>query len=133
MNISGITIGMIKGTIVISAVGIAVGVFFVPHVLFYVIGVVLGAAVSVLKIVLLERSINKALSVEDKTHASNIVRIGYMPRYILTASAMLGSWFLMGLSGFIGFFVGTLAMSFSAYIAKFFFKDKDENKGEKAA
>lgn len=128
--------GMIKGTVIISAVGLAAGILailFVPDIfetqgiIFYAVGVILGGTASMLRIVLLERSVTKALDTEDKARANNTMRIGYAYRYLLTGLALLGGWlsgyfFEMGAYGFIGAFVGTLAMAISAYTAKLFIK-----------
>ena len=127
MNLTSTSKGMIKGVAIISAVGLA-GVFFVPHPLFYAIGLALGAVVSVVKIILLELSINRALKKQQKLGAGGTVVVGYTLRYMLTGLSMLAAWFFLDFSGLIGAFAGALALAFSAYIARLFFKEDNDVK-----
>ena len=128
--------GMLRGTVVISAVGLIAGILIILLVsdvfqtrgaVFYAGGIILGTLASLLRIVLLERSVNKALSTGDKASANNAMRIGYIYRYFLMGIALLGGWFLgyffeMGAYGFIGASVGILAMAISAYTVRLFIK-----------
>jgi len=126
MTISATAKGIMLGTLVFSGIGIAVGVFLVPEPLFYALGVVLGSAMSVLKTFLLERSINKLTQadLEEKKAAQNAMRLGYTSRYLMTAIVLVGAWFLLGVNGLIGAFVGTAAMTLAAIAAKIFIKEE---------
>jgi len=94
----------------------------IPPQVQYAIGLLLGAAASFAKIVLLERSINKAMGKGSKNAAAGSMRIGYASRYLLTAIVLLGGLFLMDFYGFVGAFVGTLTLTVAAYTAKIFIK-----------
>ena len=129
MTISATTKGIMLGTLIFSAIGLAIGVFLVPDPVFYAIGVGLGTAMSILKTFLLERAINKLTQAgpDDVKAAQNAMRLGYMSRYLMTAGVLVGAVLLLDLWGLIGTFVGTVAMTLAAVAARFFVKgDKGE-------
>ena len=125
MTISVTAKGIMAGTIVFSAIGLAIGVFLVPYPLHYAIGVGLGCAMSILKTFLLERSINKlTLSrPEDKKAAQNAMRLGYSSRYLMTGIVLVAAVLLLNIWGFAGAFVGTTAMTLGAIATKIFIKE----------
>lgn len=125
MKISATTKGIMLGTLIFSAIGLAVGVFLVPHPLFYSIGVVLGCAMSILKTFLLERAVDKLMQAgsDDVKSAQNFIRLGYTSRYLLTGVVLVGAFLLMDLWGLVGTFVGTLAMTLAVFSAKIFVKE----------
>ncbi|MDR2183239.1 MAG: ATP synthase subunit I [Clostridiales bacterium] len=122
MTISATAKGIMLGTLIFSAIGLAIGLFLVPDPLFYAIGVGLGCAMSVLKTFLLERSINKITQAgpEDKKAAQNAMRLGYMSRYLLTAAVLVAAVFLLDIWGLVGTLVGTIAMTLAALAARIF-------------
>ena len=124
MSISATTKGIILGTLLFSAIGLVVGVFLVPDPVFYAIGVVLGAAMSILKTILLERAINKLTQAgpDSVKAAQNSMRLGYMLRYFLTAGVLFGTVILLGVWAFAGALVGTVAMTLAALAARLFVK-----------
>ena len=126
MTISATAKGIMLGTAIFSAAGLAIGMFLVPYPLQYAIGVGLGCAMSVLKTFLLERSINKitASSPEDKKTAQNAMRLGYSSRYLLTGIVLVAAVLLLDVWGFVGAFVGTMAMTLAAIAAKIFIKEE---------
>ena len=126
MTISATAKGIMLGTLVFSGIGLVVGVFVVPYPALYAIGVGLGCTMSLLKTILLERSINKITQAapEDIKTAQNAMRLGYSSRYLLTAVALVGAVLLLGVWGFAGAFVGTMAMTLAAVAAKIFVKEE---------
>jgi len=92
----------------------------VPPQIQYAIGMLLGVVVSIAKLALLERSINKAMNKDSKSAAAGTMRIGYASRYVLTAIVLLCGLFLMDFYGFVGAFVGTMTLTVAAYITKVF-------------
>ena len=123
MKISDTGIALLKGVFVICALGAVVGLFFVADSLMYVGGVAIGGLISALKIILLERSVNRVLELDAKD-AKSIMRKGSMSRYLLTGLALFLSIHFLGTSGFIGAIVGILSMQFSAFVAHFYIKNK---------
>ena len=124
MSISATTKGIMLGTLLFSAIGLAIGVFLVPDPVFYAIGVVLGTAMSILKTILLERAINKLTQAgpDNVKAAQNSMRLGYMSRYFLTAGVLFGTVILLGVWAFAGALVGTVAMTLAALAARLFVK-----------
>lgn len=102
----------------------------VPAQVQYAIGLLLGAAVSLAKVILLERSINKAMGKGTKNAAAGSMRVGYASRYLMTAAVLLGGLFLMDFHGFVGAFVGALTFTVSAYTARIFMKKEANNKAK---
>ena len=127
MSTSATTKGMMLGILAFSAIGLVIGLFFVPEPVFYAIGVVLGAAMSVFKIFLLHRAVKKLTQgdIDDKKAAQNLMRLGYMSRYLLTAAVFIAAVLLFGTWGFVGVFVGTVAMTLSAIAVRIFIKNDD--------
>jgi hypothetical protein len=58
--------------------------------LYFAFGVVLTSALNVLKIYMLERTVNRTLDMDDKETGSNFVRLQYLVRYFLTGAVLLG-------------------------------------------
>jgi len=124
MKVSATSKSIMLGTMAISAIGLAIGLFLVPDPLFYAIGVALGCAMSVLKTWLLERTVNRLLdsNPDDLNNAKNMVRLGYSSRYLLTGIVLVVAVLVFGTWGLIGTFVGTLAMTIAAFATKIFIK-----------
>jgi len=58
--------------------------------LYFAFGVILTSALNVLKIYMLERTVNRTLDMDDKETGSNFVRLQYLVRYFLTGAVLLG-------------------------------------------
>jgi len=163
MNLSNTAKGLIKGILVLSAIGLIAGIFFIPLLpdwidqggagfIFstpvqdaaaeetfamppfasYAIGLVLGAAVSIAKTILLEKAINQVTELEEFSRAKMAMRTGYAGRFLMTAVLFLLAVFVLGVPGIIGAFVGTLAMSFSPMFGRFFEKKETLKDSSKA-
>jgi len=126
MKLSGTSKNLMIGVVLFCAIGLAVGVFFAPRLGFYTAGVVLGCVMSLVKIFLLERAVNKAIKTEDSAKAANAMRLGYMSRYLITAAVLFAAAFTMQLSGLVGTLVGAVALTLSAYGAKLFPKKGED-------
>ena len=59
--------------------------------LYFAIGVVLTSLLNVLKVFLLERTVQKTLEKEDPTFGRTYVLLQYLLRYVLTAVVLLGA------------------------------------------
>ena len=86
MKISVTARRMVIGIIVTSLVFIAAGALYYRSygVFPFAAGVVLMAALNVLKVAMLERAVNNAVDIEDKKDAGNYLRVQYMLRLLLT-------------------------------------------------
>ena len=161
MNLSNTAKGLIKGIILLSAVGLIAGIFFIPLLpdwisqgnagfvfsvpqesaaeeafalppfVSYAIGLVLGAAVSIAKTILLEKAINQVTELEELSRAKTAMRTGYAGRFMMTAVLFFLAVFILGVPGIIGAFAGTLAMSFSPMFSRFLEKKETHKDGGK--
>ena len=120
------TKGLILGVLALSVIGFAIGAFFVPHLGFFAIGIILGCFMSVIKVILLERSVNKIIESTDKKYAVNAMRLGSVSRFFLSGVALIFAALFLQASGVIGVFISTLALTLSAFFVRFFIKDDDK-------
>jgi len=58
--------------------------------LYFAFGVILTSALNVLKVYLLERTIQKTLEMNDPSSGKNYVKLQYLLRYVLTGVVLLG-------------------------------------------
>ena len=122
MKLSDTTKSLMKGTIILCGFGLVLGVFFAPQPIFYAAGVVLGCFMSLFKLILLEKAVNKSINSQNKARAAAAMRSGYVIRYFLTAAVLAGTAFIMGVSGILGALVGAVALTLSASFVKIFTK-----------
>ena len=131
MNPSDTAKALIKGIIILSAIGMAAGIavciLIGANPLFYAIGLAIGVIMSVAKVIMLERAIGKVILLEEKNQARNSMRMAYMSRLMLTAVLLFVALFFFELTGLAGAAVGTLALTLSAYGIKLFSKEKENN------
>ncbi|HBT64733.1 MAG TPA: hypothetical protein DEB10_08760 [Ruminococcaceae bacterium] len=86
---------------------------FIP----FMLGILVGSAVSIAKVFLLERAVNKALTMEKK-HAGNYVGIQHILRLFLSGTALvLGA--LVPQINLWGVAAGILAFQLAIYNVKF--------------
>ncbi len=90
MKISALTKRMVLAILVTAAVCIFLSVLYYRSLAFlpFMFGVVLGSAVSIAKVYLLERAVDKALSMEKKS-AGVYVSLQHLFRLLLTGVALL--------------------------------------------
>ncbi|MDR2931923.1 MAG: ATP synthase subunit I [Oscillospiraceae bacterium] len=101
-------------------IGLLVSVFIYPFEAPapYALGLFVGCASSVLKVILMEKSLGKAADMEEKG-AKNYGALMAMSRYFLTIAVFLLVVFFRDIFGLFGTIIGVLALQFSAYIANF--------------
>ena len=83
----------------ILVIGISVLVLIVAGVLIYrslealyfAFGVILTSSLNVLKIIMLERTVNKVVGMDEPDAGKNYVRLQYLLRYILTGAVLLAA------------------------------------------
>lgn len=82
--------GMIKAIVVVGIVGIIISVIYYRSLEFlpFLWGVLIGCAVSIYKVILLDKAVNKALSMESK-QAGNYVTLQQLLRLGLSAIALV--------------------------------------------
>jgi len=85
--------------------------------LFFAIGVAMMAALNTFKIVLLERTVQKALELDDPNFGKNYVRFQYLIRYFLTAVVLLGAGLIGYLTPHTSIILGAVAGVFTMQIS----------------
>lgn len=110
------SIDMIKNITFIFLIALT-GVFFTKNYLPYILGLLLGTVFSIVKLILLEKSIDKSLEM-DGTPAQNYIFTQYILRYILTALVLFFAVTDKNLN-IIGFIIGLFSLQLSAYITGF--------------
>jgi len=95
----------------------------------FMLGALLGGAVSILKIFLLERAVDKTLAME-KGRAGNYVTLQYLFRLGLSAAALLLGALVKEVSLW-GVVAGALAYQLAIYTVRFKPAKKDEAKSAK--
>ena len=89
MKLSGIAKKMVWVIAALSLVCMIAGVIYYRSLsaLPFVLGVLLGAGVNVVKILLLERAVARAVDMEEKSGA-NYIRVQYFLRFLFTGAAL---------------------------------------------
>ena len=125
MKISDISKKLIVGAAALSSVAVVVAVFFVNNLLLLILGWLLGFAISTVKILLLEWSIDKLMAAEA-TRAKNIMHLSSLGRSFLTVAALFVGIYFIEISGFIGVAIGLLSMNLSVYAVNIVLKRKEK-------
>jgi len=121
---------LVKVMLAISLVAFGVGVivtqlWFPGETFKFVYGVVFGSVFSVLKLVLLERTLNKSVAFSEG-QAQNYVRLHYMLRYFLTGAVLVVAALKGGITAVIGVVICLASLRPAVYIVNWQFK-KQEN------
>lgn len=86
----------------------------------FLFGVIIGGGASIIKVFMLERTVNRAVDMDGKT-VGNFVRFQQLSRTFLTIIALVITAVIPGISLWGGA-VGILLYPLSAYLLKFFVK-----------
>jgi hypothetical protein len=110
---------MIAAILIISLVCILASVIYYRSLNFlpFMLGIILGSALSIMKVFLLGRTVNKALSME-KHRAGNYVSIQHLLRLVLTGFVLFLGAILPHISLW-GVVAGILSFQLSLYKIKF--------------
>jgi len=128
-NLSKTAKVIIRNIAILGAVEIAAGIVliialfnatFIPG---HVLGVIFGSLVSVLRVMHLEKSINKSMELADKVASVRYFRLRYFLRILMTIAAIVVALLLNPFMNFISAAVGLFNMTLGAYIYKLFNSD----------
>lgn len=86
----------------------------------FIIGALLGCAVSIAKVILLARAVDKSLEKDTKT-AGNYVRLQHFLRLLLTGAVLLLAALVPGINLW-GAAAGVLSFQVAIYLLKFTYK-----------
>lgn len=107
-------------TLLLSLACFAIGAFFVTDILAYAKGLAFGTIFSVLKWILLERSIKKSLDMAPNA-ASAYISLHYMLRYLLTGVVLVVSALEPSINlyaAIIGIFIPRPAIFIAGFVYK---------------
>ena len=116
IKISDTTKQMIKNMILVSFIALLL-ICFVKTFLPYILGLTLGTAFAITKLILMERAIDKSLDMLPKT-AEKYIYAQYMLRYLLTGLLLFFVIRCENIS-LLGFLIGLFSLQISAYITGF--------------
>ena len=91
----------------------------------YTIGLVAGTLLSMLKVVLMEKSIGRSFDMEGGS-AKNYAALQAILRYLLTIVVLLGVVFFPGVFGLFGVIIGILSLQAAAYVTGYLMRGKEE-------
>lgn len=119
MKLSATAKKMVLAICVSLALIIAAGAVYYrsPEALPFALGALLGGGLNVAKLVMLERCVDRAISME-KERAGNYIRIQHLIRLLLTGAVLIIAVFVPFLSLW-GCAAGVLTMQVAAFAAKF--------------
>lgn len=107
----------------ISLIFLGIGIFFINNQIAYAKGIIFGTVFSILKLLLLERTINKSLDM-SKSGAQNYARAHYMLRYLLTG-VVLAVGALEPSISLLGVIIGIFCMRPAVYAATYIEKKQN--------
>lgn len=81
----------------------------------FAIGLMLGGVSSIIKVILIERALNRTLDIEDEQQAKNMGQMFYMGRFIFSFAVLLVG-VLVKFFGFFGTILGVFSLRVAAHI-----------------
>ena len=130
-NLSDTCKKLIRNTIVCAVTFYILGMiatyfgFFTDSYFHFTVGMLFGSVFTVLKIMLLEKAVQKAVNMSPQD-SSNYMRLNYMNRYFLTAIVVVIAIFVNHI-GLIGTLLGLFTMTPATFITGKLEKDKKNN------
>lgn len=123
MKLSYLAKRMIISIIIIAVISVFVSLIYYRSSAFipFMLGAILGSAVSIWKVILLEQAVDKALTM-DSSKAKNYVSLQHILRLFLSGAALLLGALVPQISLW-GVATGILAYQLSIYTVKFAAKD----------
>jgi len=109
------------------AIGLVISVFIYPfeRPIAFVAGLFVGCALSVAKVILLEKALGRSFDLEG-TNAKNYATLQSILRYVLTIAVLLVVVVFPDMFGLWGTILGVLTLQFSAYIANIVINKTDK-------
>lgn len=113
---------LIKIIAILGVIAFGVGAFFVNNILYYAFGIGLGTVISIARMILLERALNKSVDMSP-VDAQNYVRLQYSMRMFGVIAVALIAIKVQQID-IVGFVIGILLVQPSVYIMGLFEKKK---------
>lgn len=106
---------MIKSMIGFSLLIYAIGIFLEQSLMPWTLGILLGLVIAILKLKLMEKSLNVAVTLPEEK-AKAYTQRHYMLRYLLTGVVLFVAAIMPHIN-LLGVFFGLLSMKIGAYVA----------------
>lgn len=103
-----------------------VGILVLEDILGYTIGLLFGLIFSILKLMLMQNSIKKAVMMSE-AKAQKYMNVQYMIRYVLTGIVLVVAALEPSIS-LLGVFIGLMSMKVAAYLQLFIIKKNKKQK-----
>ena len=143
-NISGLSKTarvMLASVAAVCLVLLAAGLLFINLIykfegsLPYTAGIMLGCIHSMIKIVLLEKSINRSLDIgasgeHEAKRASSVAYLHYVGRLVLTGAVFALAIIFPGIFGLFGAIIGVLSLQAAAIFANIILQKQEKNNTE---
>ena len=115
--------------LILAAIGLAVILLLYPFEkpLPFLLGLATGGALSGVKLLMLEKSLNRTLDMESG-HATNMARLHFILRYAVTIAVLALVVILRAYVGIIGTALGIFAMQLTVYVYGFYERIQEEKR-----
>lgn len=118
MKLSKVAQRMVQTILILSVIVLLISLLFRSYIEFVplLLGLTLGSGTSILKVILLDKAVDKSLTM-DKKKATNYVSLQHMLRLFLTAVVLFVGAVVDGINLW-GVVIGVLAYQLAAYSTK---------------
>lgn len=109
---------------VLGLIALVVGLFFAGNKIYWIVGIVLGTVASLIKVYMLERTLDKAVDMDPK-NANNYTRANYTMRLVVSVVIVVLACIVEQIN-VVGVLIGLLLVQPAAYIANFITANKEK-------
>ena len=107
---------------VLGLIALVVGLFFAGNKIYWIVGIVLGTVASLIKVYMLERTLDKAVDMDPK-NANNYTRANYTMRLVVSVVIVVLACIVEQIN-VVGVLIGLLLVQPAAYITNFITANK---------
>ena len=109
---------------VLGLIALVVGLFFAGNKIYWIVGIVLGTVASLIKVYMLERTLDKAVDMDPK-NANNYTRANYTMRLVVSVVIVVLACIVEQIN-VVGVLIGLLLVQPAAYITNFNTANKEK-------
>ena len=102
---------------VLGLIALVVGLFFAGNKIYWIVGIILGTVASLVKVYMLERTLDKAVDMDPK-NANNYTRANYTMRLVVSVVIVVLACLVEQIN-VVGVLIGLLLVQPAAYITNF--------------
>lgn len=110
---------------VLGLIALVVGLFFAGNKIYWIVGIVLGTIASLIKVYMLERTLDKAVDMDPK-NANNYTRANYTMRLVVSVVIVVLACLVEQIN-VVGVLIGLLLVQPAAYITNLLLPIKKNN------